>query len=30
MGEARIVEDAPNSDGITDAYERGSRLNLRC
>jgi hypothetical protein len=28
-GEARIVEDAPNGDGVADAYEGESRLDPR-
>jgi hypothetical protein len=29
-GEARIIEDAPNGDGVADAYEGGSCLDPRC
>jgi hypothetical protein len=28
-GEARIIEDAPDGDGVTDACEGGSRLDPR-
>jgi hypothetical protein len=28
-GEAKIVEDAPDGDGVADAYEGGSRLDPR-
>jgi hypothetical protein len=29
-GEAGIIEDTPDSDGVADAYEGGSRLDPRC
>jgi hypothetical protein len=29
-GKARIIEDAPDGDGVADACEGGSYLELRC